>query len=1070
MKRRILSLGLCLALALSLLPLSGLAASAEDYKELLSNFNTSAVQNDPAYYPVITVKSDTRIDVVTTYHWNNGKGAAPGSIIIEEDDQVMGTWPATGRSSSGVANTLWDAFPGVTFRAGHAYTIRDTGESTWSWNEGSRGAGFFSLRGGTSSAGSQSSGSSVNGYTCSDWAKAEVSKADSYGLIPPSLSGGDLREPINRADFAAVSLRTYQKMTGTTVPAASANPFSDTKDAEILKAYSLGIVNGMSATTFEPARSLTREQASTMLTRAYKKIVLPGWTLAADSSFQLQYAQPSPFTDQGKISAYAKDSVAFMASKGILKGMGDGSFAPASSVTREQALAIAVRMADGLDTTPQPVTPVVTPTGGSEGPAQGTLSTGDFSVTFKTAQGGQAVLVQDGKGYDLLLTDEATGTVEVSFPAAAPTNGTENVVYLGIPCLDANGKKDFEIFPLDTTYSGGKVTATADLSQYANAIEEAAYDTQTATGKTDYSAAFAKEQAAAVGSGVKVKIAVYFFCETEYLITSDAGHFRIYIPKSNYTTQSGTANGKINKEDGKRIVEDLENILSFYQSLYKIKRTDWPMKVVSHSGEDDGQYGSGRMKLKLSGLSNGYGRDLASSQKLYETMAHEMFHFVQREYTPVALSQSWFDEAAASYYGIQFGYQRCGSMDTAMKNENYSADAEAQYQGITPMDVSTLGWFDFLHAGYGRASFIDYLMKYHGTDFLKRYYEQGVTLAGLQTEARLENLTGKSLGELAEGFYDKLVLEKDSVNGLLNIPSDIFERKYSAGGDEGDASLDEVRTTWTLTGDNESTTIKVPRYGAYFTALDMEKAALKAKTFTLTVPTADCAARLIAIHNNSTESQYTLQKVYKPDADGRFQTLPLDGAMYLLMMVNTTGSWGWTVSERLDITYDKLSTSGSYPSSYNEVPVSFSGTLGLWKGGAEATHTGGITGATLEVESDGSFLIFTLQSSQLSNPVYASGRGFFNSSGQIRCTTSDGTDFLVQLSAGDLVDRTKGPQPTEEQKEEMATSPFGLVIEGEKATTEVRVVFKDRFGRLNVFGGSGVNDNSFSYFPEIHLP
>ena len=1075
MKRRLSALILALALALSLLPVSVLAANVEDYKILGSNFNTAAVQNGPTDQNVITVKNAARIKSVTTYHWNNGQGAAPGTITVYEDGKPIGTWQATGRSSSGVANTLWDIFPDFVMEPGREYTFSTSSDETWSWNSGTQGAGMIELRGGTvgtTPAGypdtpATPSGTTSNGYTCSKWAQSEVAKADSYGLIPASLAGGDLTRPISRADFAAVSLRTYQRMSGQTAGSPGSNPFTDTSDPEVLKAYGLGIVNGTSATTFDPSGNLTREQASTMLTRAYKKIVLPGWTLAADSSYQLQYTKPAPFADQSSISSYAADSVAFMAAQGIVNGVGNNRFDPKNNVTREQALAIAVRMADNLDTTPQTVTPVTPEAGGkSEGPASGTLTNGDCSLTFKTAQPGQAVLVQDGEGYDLLLTDELTGTVEVTLPAPA-ADGAENVVYLGIPYIDDKGKQGFESFPLDTVTSGGKATATADLSQYANAIEEAAYSGETATGKRDYSAEFAQKQAAAVGSGVNVKIAVYFFCETEYLVTSDAGHFQIYVPKSSWSSQEEAVKGKLNKQDAKRIVEDLESILSYYQKTYKIKRTSWPMKVILGT-DNDGQFGSGRMKLNWAKLDNGYGRDMKTSQALYQTMAHELFHFVQREYTPVVLSQSWFDEASGSYYGIVLGSQRSGSLSDAIRNENYFADAEAQYQGIAPMDVATLGWFDFLHAGYGRASFIDYLMKNFGSDFLKRYYEEGVTLAGMQTESRLEKLTGKTLGQLAEDFYCKLVLEKDSVMGVLNIPSDIWQRKYSAGGDEGEASLDAVRTTWTLTGKDERTTISVPRYGAYFTALDTSKLKANPKAFTLTVPTADCAARLIAIRSDG-ENQYASQKVYQPDSSGKFEAQPINGAMYLLMMINTTGSWGWTVSEQLSITYENLSDGGPYPASFNEIPQRYSGPLTFWTGGLGGTLTGPTT-ATVTAEYENGSLFFTISSPQLDSSVIGSTKGFLNSDGTADCITSDGKHMLVQMKGGEYIDRTKGPQPTEEQKEEMELSPFGLHIPGKSVTNGIRILYYDRFDRLCVFEGTGTNDDSFNYDPPITIP
>ncbi len=1079
MKRRVLPLLLILAMVLALLPARALGADLEDYPVIKSNFNGSAVQNDPNSYISITVPSSVWLWSITTYHWNNGRGASPGTISIERDGVIVGTWKATGRSGSGVSNVLWDVYPDYILEPGHEYVIRDSDEATWSWNSGTGGAGMMEFRGASqrpsnlpssstpSSSSKPANTTTVDGYTCAPWAVEEISKASNYGLIPTSLSGGDLTRPISRRDFAVVSLLTYCRMGKTAAPDAGSNPFKDTSDPDVLRAYQVGIVDGTSATTFSPNDNLTREQASTMLTRVYKKIVLPGWTLAADSSFSLNYTPSGSFADQRSISAFAADSVSFMAAKGIVNGVGNNTFAPKNNVTRQEALAIAVRMTENLDTTPQaqpPEPPQPPASNGSEGPAQGTLTNDDLTVTFVVNQKGEAVLTKDGSGYDLLLTDMPDGEVQISLPAQAPEEDMEAVIYMGIPYRDSGGKEGFETFALDTSYANGRATASVTLSDYENAIAEVAYDT-TASGKTDISAEFAKRQAAAVGSKINVGIAVYIFCETEYFIKSDAGHFKIYIPISTYNKGLDAVAGKLNKQDGKRIVEELEGLLSYYQKTYTIKRTDWPMKVIYTSG-DEGQYGSGQMKLNWKNTSNGYGRDIDSSQKMYQTMAHELFHFVQREYTPVALSQSWFDEAAGTYYGIQLGKERCGNLSAAIRNENYFVDAPAQYDGFAPQDIATLGWFDFLHAGYGRASVIDYLMRYYGSDFLKRYYDEGITLAGIQTEARLEKLTGKTMGQLASDFYYKMVLEKDSVVSVLSTPSDIFDRSYSGG--TGPESLDRVRTTWTLSGENESTVISVPRYGAYFTALDMTKISPNAKSFTLTVPTADCSAWLVAIRDNTGDSQYTTQKIYTP-SDGRFTDIPIDGTKYLLMMVNTVSGWGWTVSETLNMSYTKYSDSGSYPRSFDELPTLFSGSLNYWSKGVNATQTLGKTGVQCMVSESGGSLTFTI-SGHGGDPIKLTGKGFFDSSGQFRFTADKNMSAAIQMKGGKYVDRSNGPKPTADQLKEWNESPnpfVGHTIKGENTTNEIRILYYDAYGNMAVFEGSGTNDNSYYYEPAI---
>ena len=194
-------------------------------------------------------------------------------------------------------------------------------------------------------------------FTAHDWAKAELAEAAALGLIPDCLMDADLTQPITRAEFAAVSVKVYESLTGKKAAPVSVNPFTDTKDPEVLKAYNVG------ATTFEPDTLLNREQAATMLTRVYKKVAIDGWTLETDGSFAAQFkamfTQPAAFADDANISAWAKDSVYFMNANGIINGIGNNMFAPRAATpaeqaagyaqaTREAALLMATRMVKNL--------------------------------------------------------------------------------------------------------------------------------------------------------------------------------------------------------------------------------------------------------------------------------------------------------------------------------------------------------------------------------------------------------------------------------------------------------------------------------------------------------------------------------------------------------------------------------------------------------------------------------------------------------------------------------------------------------------------------------------------------
>ncbi|MBQ7093943.1 MAG: C-type lectin domain-containing protein, partial [Clostridia bacterium] len=80
------------------------------------------------------------------------------------------------------------------------------------------------------------------GSEISGWAEKEIETAYDKQLIPEALVGKDLTQPITRAEFAAVSVKAYEAIADVKAKApAIENPFSDTEDEEVLKAYEIGI-------------------------------------------------------------------------------------------------------------------------------------------------------------------------------------------------------------------------------------------------------------------------------------------------------------------------------------------------------------------------------------------------------------------------------------------------------------------------------------------------------------------------------------------------------------------------------------------------------------------------------------------------------------------------------------------------------------------------------------------------------------------------------------------------------------------------------------------------------------
>lgn len=169
----------------------------------------------------------------------------------------------------------------------------------------------------------------------SEWAKPELEKADENKLIPDMLNGKDFTSNITRREFAATCVKLYEKVSGKKGTQASNNPFTDTNDAEVLKAYNLGITNGTSETTFSPDALITREQMATMMTRALNK---SGVNTTIDVN-----AVSDKFADHDEISTWALDGVYFMSARGVIKGVGENRFNVKGNATREQALAISSR-------------------------------------------------------------------------------------------------------------------------------------------------------------------------------------------------------------------------------------------------------------------------------------------------------------------------------------------------------------------------------------------------------------------------------------------------------------------------------------------------------------------------------------------------------------------------------------------------------------------------------------------------------------------------------------------------------------------------------------------------------
>lgn len=94
-----------------------------------------------------------------------------------------------------------------------------------------------------------------------------------------------------------------------------------------------GIVNGFGDGSFRPNDPITREQMAAIFMRYAR---YRGVDVSAQASLDA-------FPDQGKVSSYAREAMAWSVSAGLISGM-DGLLAPAGSATRAQAATILMRL------------------------------------------------------------------------------------------------------------------------------------------------------------------------------------------------------------------------------------------------------------------------------------------------------------------------------------------------------------------------------------------------------------------------------------------------------------------------------------------------------------------------------------------------------------------------------------------------------------------------------------------------------------------------------------------------------------------------------------------------------
>lgn len=167
------------------------------------------------------------------------------------------------------------------------------------------------------------------------WAQANIELLAARDLVQGRAA--DKFAPgatVTRAEMAALLVR----LTGAAETTPAQPTFTDVAPgawyyAVVETAVRAGLFKGYADGSFQPDATLTREQLAALATRL---------TGAAAGTTQL------PFTDQADIAPWALEAVAAASTQELLRGVSDTEFAPQIAVTRAQAAALMVRLAERM--------------------------------------------------------------------------------------------------------------------------------------------------------------------------------------------------------------------------------------------------------------------------------------------------------------------------------------------------------------------------------------------------------------------------------------------------------------------------------------------------------------------------------------------------------------------------------------------------------------------------------------------------------------------------------------------------------------------------------------------------
>ena len=180
-------------------------------------------------------------------------------------------------------------------------------------------------------------GAGAAGAKYSSWFAPYYKEMQELGILPSSFTSGDLTATITRGEMCELAVVAFEKATGNVIDELERTDyFTDTTDKNILKAYEYGIVSGYPDGSFQPGKTLTRQE--------FFKIIQNFCEAAAYTSTRSK--DLSTFADAGSIGSWAREAAQLCVSNAFVDGTKTGSsyyLRPTEGASRQEAMVMFLR-------------------------------------------------------------------------------------------------------------------------------------------------------------------------------------------------------------------------------------------------------------------------------------------------------------------------------------------------------------------------------------------------------------------------------------------------------------------------------------------------------------------------------------------------------------------------------------------------------------------------------------------------------------------------------------------------------------------------------------------------------